>query len=118
MKRFLFHCSPGLVASVVMATAGTATAALFHVAPGGDNTDPGTAQKPLATLEAARDAARRAGAGPHRIVVMPGEYFLERPVELDARVRRLGRSKTNATLSSMGFGEIRCGFKASSPASA
>ena len=73
------------MANVVMATAGTAAAALFHVAPGGDNTNPGTAQKPLATLEAARDAARKAGAGPHRIVVMPGEYFLERPVELDAR---------------------------------
>lgn len=85
MKRFLFHCAPGLMASVVMATAGTVAAASFHVAPGGDNTNPGTAQKPLATLEAARDAARKAGAGPHRIVVMPGEYFLERPVELDAR---------------------------------
>ena len=57
----------------------------LYVAPSGDDANAGTAQKPLATLEAARDAARNAGAGPHRIVVMPGEYFLERPFELDAR---------------------------------
>ena len=62
-----------------------ADAVEFRVAPGGADANAGTAQKPLATLEAARDAARKAGAGPHRIVVMPGEYFLERAVELDAR---------------------------------
>ncbi len=43
------------------------------------------AGQPFATIEAARDAARKSDAGPHRIVVMPGNYFLTRSVELDAR---------------------------------
>jgi len=51
----------------------------FYVAPSGDDANAGTVEKPFATLEAARDTARKAGAGPHRIVVMPGEYFLEQP---------------------------------------
>ena len=55
-----------------------AQAADFYVAPNGS-----------ATIEAARDAARKAGAGPHRIVVMPGEYFLTKAVELDARDNEL-----------------------------
>lgn len=60
-------------------------AADFVVGPGGKDTNPGTKEKPLATLEAARDAARKAGPGPHRIVVKPGEYFLEKTVAFDPR---------------------------------
>lgn len=40
---------------------------------------------PTGSLEAARDAARKAGAGPHRIVIQPGDYFVAKTVELDAR---------------------------------
>lgn len=60
-------------------------AAEFYVAPGGSDEHPGTLQEPLATLEAARNAAREAEGGPHRIVVMPGDYFLAEPFQLDAR---------------------------------
>ncbi len=66
------------------AMASFATAADYYVAPGGNDSDPGTKNKPFATLEAARDVARKAGAGPHRIVVMPGDYFLAKTLELDA----------------------------------
>jgi hypothetical protein len=62
-----------------------ASAADFHVAPNGDDSNAGTKEKPLATLQAARDAARTAGAGPHRIIVLPGDYFLAKTLELDAR---------------------------------
>ncbi|MFA6561217.1 MAG: right-handed parallel beta-helix repeat-containing protein [Verrucomicrobiia bacterium] len=62
-----------------------ACAADFYVAPKGDDANAGTKDKPFATLEAARDAARKAGAGPHRIVAMPGDYFLAKTLELDAR---------------------------------
>lgn len=62
-----------------------AGAATVYVAPGGSDTNPGTSDKPLATLEAARDAVRLAGTEPRRMVVMPGEYFLEQPLRLDAR---------------------------------
>lgn len=62
-----------------------ASAATFRVAPAGNDASPGTEQQPLATLAAARDAARRAGVGPHRIVVAPGDYYLEKTVQFDAR---------------------------------
>lgn len=74
-----------ILAAIALAFIEPATSATFHVAPGGDDTNAGTEQKPLATLEAARDAARKAGTGPRRIALLPGEYFLERPAEFDAR---------------------------------
>jgi hypothetical protein len=62
-----------------------APAADFYVAPDGIDGRSGGRDQPLATLAAARDAARKAGAGPHRIVVLPGEYYLPAPLELDPR---------------------------------
>jgi hypothetical protein len=59
--------------------------ATIVVAPGGRDSNPGTTERPLASLEAARDAARKAQDGPHRIVIMPGEYFLTQTLELDPR---------------------------------
>lgn len=63
----------------------TAKATDFYVAPKGDDTGTATKDKPVATLEAARDAARKAGAGPHRIILTAGDYFLSKTLELDAR---------------------------------
>ncbi len=57
----------------------------FIVAPGGSDSNPGTRTQPMATPNAARDAARMSGSGNHRIVIMPGEYYLTRPFELDSR---------------------------------
>lgn len=87
------------VCSALLLAVGRAVSATFHVAPAGQDPNPGTAERPFATLETARDAARKAGAGPHRIVVMPGEYFLERTLELDARDNGLTieAATTNAT---------------------
>ena len=48
----------------------------FMVSQSGSDNNPGTRSQPFATLEAARDAARRAGPGDHRIIVRPGEYYL------------------------------------------
>ncbi len=78
-------CRLGITIVAIACLAGRATAAEFFVASGGEDGGAGTKGQPLATLEAARDAARKAGAGPHRIVVMPGEYFLEKTLVLDAR---------------------------------
>ena len=63
----------------------TVRAADFYVAPTGIDSNPGTKGQPFATLPTARDAARLAGAGSHRIIVMPGEYFLTKTLELDPR---------------------------------
>lgn len=73
------------VYSALLLAVGPAGSATFHVAPNGNDTNAGSKEKPLATLEAARDAARKADVGPRRIVVMPGELFLEQPLVLDAR---------------------------------
>ena len=56
--------------------------ALF-VAPNGNDAWPGTKAKPLATLQAARDAARKLPPGePRRIVVEAGQHFLREPLVL------------------------------------
>lgn len=83
-RRHAFAC----LAVALCATA--VGAAEFFVAPGGDDGAAGTKEKPLASLARARDAARAAGTNAaHRIVVMPGDYFLEKTLDLDARDSRL-----------------------------
>ena len=75
---------PFIAVFVTLATSACLAVTLI-VAPNGNDANPGTRSQPLASLDAARDAARKAGAGPHVITVMPGEYFLATPLELDAR---------------------------------
>lgn len=55
------------------------------IASEGSDNNPGTFNKPLATLEAARDLARKSGARNKRVVVMPGKYYLTKTLELDSR---------------------------------
>lgn len=73
----------GVVAGGVHAGEGTA---YVHVAQGGDDSAPGTRDKPLATLTAARDRVRRmrtsGHAGPVDVLVMPGTYHLAEPLRL------------------------------------
>ncbi len=71
--------------SVEALFASSCLAATLVVAPDGNDANPGTKERPFATLAAARDAARKAGAGPHTVTVMPGDYYLEQGLELDAR---------------------------------
>lgn len=70
----------GLAAGLLSAGVG----AEIHVAPGGDDANPGRAGKPVATLARARDAARAQG-GRNSIVLAPGRYFITAPVVLDER---------------------------------
>ena len=83
-RRRSFAC----LALALCATA--AGAADIFVSPAGDDANPGTKEKPFATLEHARDAVRAAGPmdaeglSPH-MVLMPGDYFLSKTLELDRR---------------------------------
>ncbi len=70
--------------TAVLAGACAAYGADFYVSPKGNDSSAGAKERPLATLVAARDAARKAGAGPHRIVLLPGDYYLDKPFELTA----------------------------------
>ncbi|MFA6543518.1 MAG: right-handed parallel beta-helix repeat-containing protein, partial [Limisphaerales bacterium] len=105
MKHFLFTIF------TMLCCASTASTADFHVAPKGDNANAGTKEKPLATLEAARDAARKAGAGPHRVVVMAGDYFLAKTLELDARDNALTIEAESAGKATLYGGKLVTGWR-------
>ena len=62
----------------------------FHVAPGGDDTHPGTEGEPFATLERARDAVRKLKqaeplAEPVTVFVRSGNYRVTESLVLDGR---------------------------------
>ena len=93
--------------AAVLAVGGCAQAATFTVAPKGND----ATGKPFATLEAARDAARTAGAGPHRIVVAAGEYFLTKTLELDARDNGLTLEAAEAGKAVLYGGKLVSGWR-------
>jgi hypothetical protein len=72
-----------LIAAIL--TAGSAMAADIHVAANGSDAYPGTARRPLATLEKARDMARLSSDKAKTILLAPGRYFLTAPLVLDER---------------------------------
>ena len=58
---------------------------VLYVAPAGSDDNPGTIQRPLATLERAKKAVRervKASQGPVRILLREGTYYLSQPLEL------------------------------------
>ena len=63
---------------------------VIYVGPSGNDQNPGTRLRPLATLESARDRARELrsvniGDKPIEIILLEGEYFMTQPLELDIR---------------------------------
>lgn len=59
----------------------------IYLSPAGDDINPGTREKPLATLTAARDMSRELRnkgsiTGPVEIIALPGEYFMMQPLFL------------------------------------
>jgi hypothetical protein len=71
--------APGIaVALVVSALAGE-----FHVSPTGNDANPGTKEKPFATLEYARDAARLVKGS--TVILAPGTYRMTKTLALDDR---------------------------------
>ncbi|MFC1738888.1 right-handed parallel beta-helix repeat-containing protein [Planctomycetota bacterium] len=60
--------------------------ATLYVSANGNDTWSGRMDSPFASLRAARDAARKLNQEqPQRIIVLEGNYFLSKPLELDAR---------------------------------
>lgn len=82
----LFLLLLGLGVSAYGQTAGKTE---VFVAPGGDDDNPGTAEKPLATLQGARDTVRRLKqrglTQPVDVVLREGTYYLTEPLVLDPR---------------------------------
>jgi hypothetical protein len=73
-----------LATAVVALGCQVATAADFHVAPNGNDADPGTAAKPFATLERARKAVRQINRGMKEdivVVLRGGTYRLDQTID-------------------------------------
>ncbi len=84
MKSQPFIC---LVISLFMSFNGLLSAQKIYLSPAGDDKNPGNADKPLATLTAARDKARELRINkktnePIEIIAMEGEYFMYQPLSL------------------------------------
>ena len=85
----------GVVAAVLMPSSLPAqpdAEPSWHVAPAGNDADPGTLERPFASLERARDAAREArgqpgfGAGQRLVISLAsGIHRRSQPLELDSR---------------------------------
>ncbi|MCP5535737.1 MAG: right-handed parallel beta-helix repeat-containing protein [Akkermansiaceae bacterium] len=69
--------------ATVLATTQFALGVTVHVAPDGDDSNPGTEAKPFATLERARDAAR--GARKSTVILAAGTYRRTTTFELNAK---------------------------------
>ena len=86
MRNLLKPMLPCLLSLLLSATVpSVCLAATLYVATSGSDANPGTQAQPVATIAAAVDAARQAGAGPNRIIVLPGDYYLEKPIWLNSR---------------------------------
>jgi parallel beta-helix repeat protein len=80
--RHLWVTLLGLSAGI-LATVALGAGVEFHVSPTGQDTNPGTVQKPFRTIEAARDAVRKlTHTEPVAVVLHNGTYGLERPFTL------------------------------------
>lgn len=73
----------------LLAVGGACPGADFHVAPQGNDADPGTSAKPFATVARARDAVREKIAGGMQadvvVEIAPGRYYHVEPVRFDER---------------------------------
>ena len=73
MRRIIFRFA---VVCLVLGLPLAAAARDVYVAKNGDDANPGTQDKPLASVPKAVEAMR--GAGPGTIWIGPGEYYLEK----------------------------------------
>lgn len=75
-----------IIAGLTMLWMGGLSAADLHVSPQGNDANPGTKEKPLATLAGARDAVRKMKRdAPVTVHFAAGSYFVGKAVEFDAR---------------------------------
>lgn len=88
-----------LLIAALWLVAPSACAADFHVSPKGDDANSGTTDKPLATLERARDAIRQHRAGkPHAEAAMQSRIILHAGTYRLAKALVLAPEDTNITI--------------------
>ena len=88
---------------VILGTPCSALARDVHVAKEGDDANPGTKERPLASIPKAIEATR--GTGPGTIWVGPGEYYLEKGLVFDAQ--HAGTAEQPLVLRGTAPGQVR-----------
>ena len=76
---WIFALAVGLFAAPICLVAQAAPSASIYVSPKGDDSNPGTKEKPLATIQRARDVVRamkNAAKEPIEVLLLPGTYYL------------------------------------------
>lgn len=80
------QCSVLLIIAAFLLIQESLFAQRFYLSPSGNDENPATMDRPLATLTAARDKAREYRknnpSGPVEIIALGGEYFMMQPLEL------------------------------------
>jgi hypothetical protein len=106
-----YRCVP-LACAILLTTATClADSPAIYVAPNGNDSNPGTQERPFASLEAARDAARKLTPADRTIVVMPGDYFLAKTFELDFRDNGLTIEAAQGGKATLYGGEMVTGWR-------
>jgi hypothetical protein len=85
-SSLLFFIGASLAVLTAISSIGSEPPLSYHVGPGGDDVNPGTVQKPFATLVQARDAVRasRLKGETVSVIVHGGIYRLENSLEFNA----------------------------------
>ncbi len=73
-----------LATAAALLVSGCARPVNLHVSPKGSDAGDGSAERPFATLEKARDAARAVKGKPVTVWLAGGDYFFEKPFVLEA----------------------------------
>ncbi|MDP4222237.1 MAG: right-handed parallel beta-helix repeat-containing protein [Bacteroidota bacterium] len=84
MKKKKICC---LISCLIISCFGIAVPQILYLGPSGNDTNPGTREKPLATLNGARDRMREyrksnSADQPLQVIALEGEYFLFQPLSL------------------------------------
>lgn len=96
----------GIIVGITLLLAGRLAAADLYVLPDGNDANPGTREKPLATLAGARDAIRKLKhEEPVTVLFAAGSYFINRAVEFD--VRDSGTAKAPISYQAVPGTEVR-----------
>lgn len=84
-RRSLLERTQGTLLLTLLTLASTAGAKELFVGPNGNDANPGSRAKPLASIETARDRLRMRAGGRHTITLLPGTYPRTATLALDQR---------------------------------
>ena len=97
--------------TIFMLSASVVSAADFYVSVKGSDSNSGSKDRPFASLTASRDSARKKDGAPHRILVLPGDYFFDKEFILDSKDNNLTIESTEPGGVTLYGGSLVIGWK-------